>query len=95
MSTKDAYVEKMEAQMQEWHAQIQRLKEQAELEKAAVKLSYSEQLDVLRAKQAAAQQKLREIKSSGDSAWEELKSGAEHVWDDLKQTLDHAIARFR
>jgi predicted ATPase len=94
MSLKDAYLECMDAQLWEEHVKIQQLKAKADHATVA-KVYYYEQIEVLRTKQAAVQQKLLELKSSGENTWEHLKAGVDGAWNDLKRAYDDAIAKFK
>jgi len=84
MSIKDAYLEKMEAQLREWGAKIDELKAKADKAEAGAKIEGMKQLDSLKAKRDAAQSKLGEIKAAGEEAWEILKTGVESAWSELK-----------
>lgn len=54
METKDAYKQKLEAQLKEWSAQINLFAAKMENAGADVKLKYAQELDVLHAKQREA-----------------------------------------
>jgi nucleotide-binding universal stress UspA family protein len=90
-----AYQEKIEAQLKEWSARIDELKAKAERSKAEIKIKYEKQIEVLRSKQDAVQQKLREFKETGEETWEGLKTGVEKGLNDLKETFDQAISKFK
>ena len=95
MSVKDTYLNQMQAQLREEDAKIQQLKARADKAQAEAKISYYEQIETLRSKQAAAQQKLLELKSSGDNAWEHLKLGVDRACNDLKLAFDDASAKLK
>jgi len=84
-----AYEEKLEAQFEEWNAQIALLKA-----KADAKIEYYKNIEVLQHKQEAAGKKLRELKTAGDEAWEDLKTGAEKAWDEVKAAYHSAASKF-
>lgn len=86
-----AYEEKIDAQLNEWNAQIALLKARADKARADAKIEYYKTIETLQHKQDEARTKLRELKTSGDEVWEDLKTGAEKVWDDVK-TAFHAAA---
>lgn len=95
MSLKDAYLEKMEAQLREWGAKIDVLKAKADKAEAGAKIEYMKQLDSLKAKRDAAQTKLGEIRAAGEEAWESLKTGVEGAWSELKAAIDSAATKFK
>jgi len=95
MNMKDAYMQKIEAQMEELRAEVDRMKAKAEKADADAKLEYKEQIEELRAKEHAAQEKLMELKNAGEDAWEDLKAGAEIATDSLGKAIKSASSRFK
>ncbi|MDD5411512.1 MAG: coiled coil domain-containing protein [Methylobacter sp.] len=95
MSKKEAYQDKIDAQLREWSAKIDELNAKANKATAEVKIEYYEQIEELRSKQANAQTKLQALRNSGEQAWEELKPGLEQAWDDLKTSVEKAISKFK
>ena len=91
MLKKDAYVKKMNAQLDEWSAEIDKLQAKAEKAEAGLQIEYAKKLDELKSLRTAAKQKLIEIKESGDDAWNDFKAGLESAWNELENTLN----RFR
>jgi uncharacterized coiled-coil DUF342 family protein len=95
MGLKEAYHDKMEAQLREWSAKIDLLKAKADQAEAGVKIEYYKQIDGVRAKAEAARAKLNELKASSEGAWESLKGGVESAWTDLKTSVEGAISKFK
>lgn len=95
MSLKDAYIDKMEAQLREWGAKIDELKAKTDKAEAGAKIECMKQLDSLKAKRDAAQTKLGEIRAAGEEAWESLKTGVEGAWSELKAAIDGAASKFK
>ena len=95
MSMKDAYLQKIEAQMEEWKSEIDKMKAKADKADAEAKLQYYEQIEELRTKQQAAQEKLTEIKNAGEDAWEDLKAGFELARVSLGEAIKSASSRFQ
>ncbi len=94
MGTKEAYHEKLDAQLRDWSAQIDQLKAKADKATAEAKIEYYKQLEELQPKREAAKLKLQEIKNSSEAAWEHLKIGAEKAVEDLKISYEKAKLRF-
>lgn len=95
MSTKEAYMQKLRAQLDEWDAEMQKLKAKALKAKADLKIDYNEDIENMRAKREAARKKLDELGHSGDEAWEDLKEGIEKAWIDLGGAIKSAVSRFK
>lgn len=94
MSKKEAYQEKLQSQLDEWSADIDKLKAKAESAEADAKLEYHKQIDELREMQDSAGKKLKELKASGDDAWEDLKAGMDSAWDSFSSAIKSATSRF-
>ena len=95
MSTRDEYVKKLQAKLEEWNADIDRLSAKAGEVKAELRHDYAEQLEALKAKQAVARQKFEELQKSGGNAWEDLKAGIELAWSAVGEAIDSAKSRFK
>lgn len=95
MGLKEAYQEKMEAQLKEWQARIDTLKAKADKAQADQKVKYYEKVESLRMKQMTANEKLRELRQASEGAWEDLKAGMEMAWDDLKLSVEEARKKFK
>jgi hypothetical protein len=88
MGTKEAYQEKIEAQIKEWSAKLQEYKAKADKASADVKIKMYEQIDNLRTQKEAAQQKLSEIKGASADKWEVLKAGSERIMAEMKKVWE-------
>lgn len=94
MSTKEACEKKLQAQPDEWNAEIDKLKAKADKAEADTQLEYYKQIEDLREQQQAAQAKLNELRQSSEDAWEDLKAGIESAWDSLGKAVRSAALRF-
>ncbi|MFZ3044676.1 MAG: coiled coil domain-containing protein [Desulfatirhabdiaceae bacterium] len=90
-----AYEEKLQAQYEEWNAQIALLKAKAEKAKAEAKIEYYKNIEALQHKHEEAGTKLHELKIAGDDAWEDVKTGAEKAWDEVKAAYHHVASKFK
>jgi len=95
MSRKEAYEQKLQAQLDEWSAKIDKLKAKADSAEADAQLEYHKQIEELRSMQEAAANKLTELKDTGDDAWEDLKAGIDNAWDSLGDAWKSAASRFK
>lgn len=94
MSMKQAYEKKLESQLDEWSAEIDKLKAKADSAEADAQLEYYKKIEELRSMQEAANEKLGELKEASDDAWEDLKAGMDSAWDSLSRSIKSATARF-
>jgi uncharacterized coiled-coil DUF342 family protein len=95
MSTKEVYLQKLRTQLDEWDAEIKKLKASAQKAGAELHIDYKEDIEEMRAKRDTALKKLEELTHSGDEAWEDLKEGIEHAWKDLGGAIKSAVSRFK
>jgi uncharacterized coiled-coil DUF342 family protein len=95
MNMKESYQQKLQAHLDEWSAEIDKLKARADKADADVRLEYYEQIEALREKQEAAKDKLTELMTAGDDAWEDLKAGTEIAGLALSDAISKATSRFK
>jgi len=88
MVMKNAYVAKMEAELNGWSARLKELKAKAEKATAQGRIEYQKKLEASKLKHDAAARKLVELKSAGEDKWEALKSGVESAWNELRSEFD-------
>ncbi len=95
LEDKNAFREKLEAQLKEWNAKIELLKSKAENARADARIEYSEDMEKLKARRDALKSKLAQLQSAGGEALESARKGAEKAAADLKNALDRAMSRFK
>lgn len=94
MSMKEAYQKKLQSQLDEWTAEINKFKAKADSAEADAQIEYNKQIEELRSMQEAAGKKLDELKKSSDDAWEDLKASIDSTWDSLSNSFKSAASRF-
>ena len=95
MSAREAYEKKLRGRLDEWRADIARLKAQAEQAEGDAQLAYYKEIEELRARQDAARDRLDELRDASDDAWDDVKAGAERAWSSLSESLERARTRFK
>ena len=95
MESTESYVQKMQAQLEEWSTAIERLRAKADHASAETKLKMQRQLDELKAKEAAARTKLDQIKNTSKQAFEDARGAIDKAWSDLKGAFDRARASIK
>ena len=95
MGIKEEYQKELQEQLDEWGKEIDKLKVVASKAKAGLQAEYYKEVEDLRCKQLAAQQKLHEVKDASGDAWEDLKEGVEGAWDSLSKGVKSAVSRFK
>lgn len=95
MISRDEYISKLHAKLDEWNKEIDLLSANANEVKEDVRKEYAEQIDLLRAKQADGRKKLEELQHSGENALEDVKAGVELAWIAIGEAIDSARSRFK
>lgn len=95
MGKREAYQEKMAAQLDQISAKIDVLAAKGKEMKADAKIEYYKQMEELQQKRTAAQTRLDELTRSSSEAWGELKYGMDSAYTDLLNAFERAAARFR
>lgn len=90
-----SYEEKIQAQLDEWRDDVDRLKEKARNASAETKMKYQESIDKLELKLKEGRSKLKDLAESSDEAWDSIRDGAESIWDTMKATFREVKEKFR
>lgn len=94
MSDKNAYQEKMQAKIDEWKAEIDKLKAQAAQKGAEGKQEYGKMIESLENQHLNAQSKLAGLKERSQGAWEDLKIGIDNAISELGQSFQKVTGHF-
>lgn len=95
MSLKNAYREKMVAQLEEQRARLELLKAKAKVAVADGKIMAYEELADADQKLDALKSKLKTLTDAGGDAWQEMKGGVEKAWSDLSESCKNAAQKFK
>jgi len=87
---RDAYVERLKNQLDEWNLEIDRLEQTANVVKYEAETEARDRIARLRGKRDEFESKLKEVRAAGEDAWEILKDGVERAQTELKQAFDDA-----
>ena len=93
--TREAYVQKLKAKIDEWNAEIDKLAAKAEQVDADSKIEYQKQIDGLQAKRDELERKISDIREAGEGAWEDMKAGVESAWEALDEAFKSMSERFK
>ena len=95
MNRKQAYEQKLDAQLDEWKADIDKLSARASQAEGEAQIQLNETVEKLQAQQQIAQHKLEKFRDAGDEALDDLKSGLDIAWKNLGKAIDSATSRFQ
>ena len=95
MNEKELYQQKKQAQLDEWKAEVDKLKAKASGASADAQLELNKQIETLEGKLEEGKTKLAEIAGASEDAWESIKEGVESAWDSMKSAFSDAAAKFK
>lgn len=84
MNSKDAYKQKIEAELEIVKAKLEVLKAKAKSATADIQISYAKEIETLEKNYNIVQEKLDKLAQIGEGAWEHLKKDIEQSWDSLR-----------
>lgn len=90
MNDKEVYQQKKQAQLDEWKAEVDKLRAKASGANADAQMELNKQIEALEGKIEEGKTKLAEIADAGEDAWESIKDGAESSWESIKSAFSKA-----
>ena len=95
MNEKEVYQQKMNAQLDEWKADVGKLRAKASSATAETKLQLDGQIKILEAKINEGKTKLTELSTASEEAWNSVKDGVEASWGSLRSAFADAKSKFQ
>lgn len=95
MSTKEAYRQKINAELGLAQAKLVEFKAEAKNAAADIRVKYNEHLDELQGMVDTTKEKLKELDAASEDAWEHLKEGIEGAWNSLGTALKDTTKKFK
>jgi ElaB/YqjD/DUF883 family membrane-anchored ribosome-binding protein len=95
MSIKEAYKQKMNAELELAQAKLVEFKAEVKNSAADVRVKYNEHLDELQKMVDTTKEKLKGLDTAGEDAWENLKEGIEGAWSSLGTALKDTADKFK
>ena len=95
MEDREAYKEKMAAQLEEWSDQIGVLETRVKKANAEVRLRRAEEMHELRVTRNQAAEKMKELDEASAEAWGHVSKRTAKVIENLKSGVSVAHSRFR
>lgn len=95
MTDKEAYEQKIQAKLDEWTADVDKLKARAASTGADAQIELNKQIAALEGRIDRGRGQLNEIAAASDEAWESLRVGMESAWDTLKTAAGDAAEKFK
>lgn len=94
-TSKNAYGEKVQASLDQWKAELDKLEAKARESKADAKIELQQNVEEVKAHWKTARDKAEEMQKASGEAWKELKAGTESALHSLKDAVDRARMHLR
>ncbi len=91
MDEKKLYEQKLQAQLDEWRAEIDKLKAKANSASADAQLELSRQIEDLEVRLEEGSNRLSELSQASGEAWVKLREGLESAWDSLSTVREITV----
>jgi ElaB/YqjD/DUF883 family membrane-anchored ribosome-binding protein len=85
MNKKDAYKQKIEAELELLQANLDMLKAKAKNANADMQINYTKEIETVEKDYSIIKSKLNELGEMGEGGWEHLKEGIESSWNRLRE----------
>lgn len=95
MSTKEAYRQKIDAEVELAQAKLSEFRAKAKISVVDARIKYAQQIDDLEQGVAATKAKLKELSEANDDAWEHLKEEVERAWGVLRDGVRDVGAKLK
>ena len=95
MSERELYEQRFRAKLDEWRADLAKMKAKAEGASAEARLEWQREVDALEQEIGHAEARLSEMRDARDDAWSSLKEGAEEAWTSLSDGFRRASERLQ
>ena len=87
---KQAYQERVEAEIQQRRAELEQLAAKARKSKSEAQVGFDQAIEDLNRQLNEWEGRLGELKESGKESWETVKEGVEHSWEAFSDSLKKA-----
>lgn len=93
MNKKDLYKQKLQAQLDEWQADVNKMKAQLGGASVGAKLEINQELNQLEGKLAEGREKLEELSQATEENWENLKESIDETWEGIANSFKNVFGK--
>jgi predicted nucleic acid-binding Zn-ribbon protein len=94
MSSREEYVQKMKAQLDQWNTEVAKWEEKTHAAQAEMKAEYEKQLETLRSRRDDAMYQLHQMQAASADAWMDMVKGADAAWKAMGEAFVKARSHF-
>ena len=94
MSSREEYVQKLKAQLDQWNAEVAKWEEKTRSAQAEMKAEYEKQLEGFRSRRDEAMYQLHQVQVASSDAWMDMMKGADAAWKAMGEAFVRARSHF-
>lgn len=94
MSSREEYVQKMKAQLDQWNAEVAKWEQKTQAAQAEMKAEYEKQLETLRSRRDEATYQMHQVSVASTEAWMDMVKGADAAWKAMGEAFIKARSHF-
>ena len=95
MTSRDEYLEKFKAKLDEWNADIDKLEAKARAAQAEMQTEYGEKLEALRRTRDEALKEYDRVQNAAVDAWDAMVQGSEKAWQAWTDAFENARSKLK
>lgn len=94
MMNRDAYVQKMKEQLDQWNAEAAKWEAKAQAAQASMKAEYEKQLNLLNSRRDEAMYQLKLLQGASTDAWQDMMKGSDQALKSMQEAFNRARSHF-
>ena len=94
MSSREEYVQKMKAQLDQWNTEVAKWEEKSKSAQAGMKTEYEKQLESFRSRRDEAMYQIKLVQAASTEAWIDMMKGADAAWKAMGEAFLNARSHF-
>ena len=94
MSSREEYVQKLKAQLDQWNAEVAKWEEKTRAAQTDMKAEYEKQLESFRSRRDEAMYQLHQVQVASTEAWMDMMKGADAAWKAMGEAFANARSHF-
>lgn len=95
MEKRDLYLQKINAEVEQYSAKLSGMRGKAAEADADMKLEYLKQMEILEGKRDDLKEKYEQLRKATESSWEDMKEGTENAWNELRKSVAKVTEHFK
>lgn len=94
MTDRDAYVNKLKTQLDQWNAEAARWEAKAKQAQSHMKAEYEKQLAAVHGRRDEAMYQMKLLQNASTDAWMDMVRGTDEAWKNMHEAFSKARSHF-